>query len=442
MSIGEYFAAAVKAAREGVPIALSALVRVGMTAVIIAWIASISPEAAGNFSIASAAFASIASIGMGFSILAQVRFANIGGIRSEAQILSSLVGAALLVGVTLTVATLIASQVFQGLSPAGSRGMEIATIVSRLAFSYPTTFASIVLSMYLIATGRKSWILYASLISASLLIAAVLAHRVLAISIDAKGVANLLVTLSFITLCIYAYVARRALQLVDITVCRRAMDGSRNFVLWPSLEQFTILGLMMLWQTLAARLSSDIFNIVAIALGLFGLYRALVRGVSQLTAIDVKAHIENKDGTYVMAAIKISMGAGLLSCLPILMLGTVLSEQLRIVIGWDVSAEIYSQIFAVMAVSFLLDAIWSIFVNSLQVLGRARFIFLMDASLAAIVAVGFTWAAMIFGVGNKFIAIFCLLAYHTFSLLIGVTVFVNEIAARSLQNKANPGLGP
>jgi Na+-driven multidrug efflux pump len=280
MSIGEYFAAAVKAAREGVPIALSALVRVGMTAVIIAWIASISPEAAGNFSIASAAFASIASIGMGFSILAQVRFANIGGIRSEAQILSSLVGAALLVGVTLTVATLIASQVFQGLSPAGSRGMEIATIVSRLAFSYPTTFASIVLSMYLIATGRKSWILYASLISASLLIAAVLAHRVLAISIDAKGVANLLVTLSFITLCIYAYVARRALQLVDITVCRRAMDGSRNFVLWPSLEQFTILGLMMLWQTLAARLSSDIFNIVAIALGLFGLYRALVRGVS------------------------------------------------------------------------------------------------------------------------------------------------------------------
>jgi len=407
------FARAAILAKDGVPVAGSALLRAGMAALSIAWVASLSPQDAGNFGLAMAIFASLSSLSMGLTVLAQVRFAG----TKEKGLFSSdegpdLVWAALLCGLFTTVLVCLAAIGARTVVGETTRWPAVIDLLFHLATSYPAIYGSSVLAMNLIATGKKSWILYASVVVGGSLLAIVGIAKLLEFRVTATAIADTTVALSYLTLAIYAAVYGMRLLKPRFTKALMALRGTKEFVLWPSLEQFAMLGIMAAWQSAVAESAPDAFNAIAVAMGIFGLYRALVRGVSQLGSMRMREQLNTSNLPAARRCVRDVAGAAVLSCMPLLLLGIWAQESLRTLLNWRGDVSLFGVVMTTLALSMAVDAVASVFANVLQVLRKGRFVFFCDVGLSAGIALGLTLLLGLLGTGGSLVGLFALALYQ------------------------------
>lgn len=427
------FIRAAALAKDGFSVAGAALIRAGMAAIYITWVASLSSQDAGNFGLAMAIFASLSSLSMGFTVLAQVRFAGAkSGDFSSSDEGVNLIWAAVFCGLLTTIIVCLFTSCANILISNGTRWLDVLNILWHLAFSYPAIYGSSVLAMGFIATKRNKYILYGSSLVGICLVAIIGTAKLLNVKITAVAIADATVFIAYLTFAIYARIDGISLIKPHLTKLLIVLRGSKEFVLWPSLEQFSMLGIMAMWQSVVAESSPDVFNAISVAMGVFGLYRALVRGVSQIGSIRVREQVNSSNISEARICVQDITGAAVLSCTPLLLIGILFQTELSNLLNWHGDVDQFSFVVTTLALSMAIDAVASTLANILQVLKKGRFVFACDVGLSAVIALGGTLIFSIFHLGGLFVGVIALASYQCVACCIYVFAVM-----MSLQNQTS-----
>lgn len=384
--------------KNGWPISAAGLVRFVASLSATAWSAHLSADDVAMLAISLTAMGAISSVSLGISILTQVKLGPYkAGKNPPDELFSALLLSALGVGLAACALCHLIAPLLASMSSWHGTSLEpkLVQAIEILSWTLPPVAMSAVVSIALIVQGRSGWVLTTAIASTLVSVASMPIAIYASAEPSIATVAMVNVLTSAISTGVMLFPLLGKFTMPQAIAFKGLFVGSSSYMLWPSLEQIGVMGLIAVWQRLASSVSIETLAAAGIAMSYFGICRPLVRGVSQLTSLEMTSRKEDPGAwrdlltTGVLAAMIITS--------PILFAGLLMPEWLILVIGTPSASELCSVALRIFAVSFALDIVSSVLSGSLAVLGKSKSVFVGDTLSLLLVGVLGSWLLSVFG---------------------------------------------
>lgn len=408
--------------REGWPISVAGLIKFLASISATAWSAHLSSNDVAMLAMSMMILGAISSVSLGISILSQVKLGPYKSTKElPGDLFSNLLMSGALFGFTACALTYFSAPVLVKISSWQGSILEenFVNTIQILSWTLPTVTCSAVVGIGLIVEGKSKWILFTAITSTTLaLIGLPLAiHANTNPSIITVAKLNLFISI-FSTLLMALPLVKKITK-PKFKNLVHLYAGSNAYMVWPSVEQITIMGLIITWQQLVSSVSVETLAAAGIAMSYFGICQPLIRGVSQLTSIELSSNRNNKSvWRYIIIA---GVVAALVVTGPILLLGFFMPY--AVLWGMGISSEnnLFDYALRLFSIGYAFGIISSVISASLAVLGYAKSVFIGDS--LSLLCFGVAGAWLLIGLEMATPEVI-LISYAVYQIVMFIYVFI------------------